>query len=319
MQSKRTLAGVVLSLVLVGGALSEPALARGRGGARPTRPTRAQGGTWNRQGTLQGSRQGNPGTFRSGGSWSRQGQSGTFQRQGSSTGPQGKTGTYQGQGSWQRGEGTYRRQYDGTRTGPNGQTQQVNREHNVQRTGENTYSRQGSQTVTGSNGESRTRSYEGQGSVQKTDDGYTRNYDGTITNARGQQVNVDRSVDVSKNADGTVTKDRSVDYSHPDGTPLRSGESNTVITPGQGSQTDGSWTNHVKDQTSTYQGSRTRTEGGYDQQGTWTGPQGNTRSQNSRVRWQYVDGRWVRMVEGSNSNGGTLQSTTNVEPGSLTP
>lgn len=285
MDSKRKLISLVAGLVLIGGGFSEPALARGRGGARSA-----------------------PAAGRA------QPKSGTFQRQGTATGSQGKTGTYQGQGSWQRGEGTYNRQYEGTRTGPNGNTQQVNRQQNVTRTGENTYKREGSQSVTGADGQTRTRSHSGEGSVQKTDDGYTRSYDGTVTNSKGQTVNVDREVDVSKNADGTVTKERSTEVSSPEGTPLRSGESTTVITPGQGSQTSGSHTNHVNGGTSTYEGSSTRTEGGLDHQGSWTGPQGNTRTQNARVRWQYVDGRWVRMVEGSNSHGGTVQSTTTGSP-----
>ncbi len=190
----------------------------------------------------------------------------------------------------------------------------MNRHENVTKTGQGTWSREGGQTVTGPDGQTRTRSHAGEGSVQKTEDGYTRSYDGTITNSKGKTINVDRDVDVSRNADGTVTKERSVDYSHPDGTLLRSGDSTTLITPGQGAQTTGSRTNHVNGQTSTYEGSRTRTEGGYDHQGSWTGPQGNTRTRNAGVRWQYVDGRWVRMVEGGNSNGGTLQSTTTVDP-----
>jgi len=277
MSKRNLLNGVILALALVG-MVSEPALARGRGrgGARTTAP-----------------------------------RSGSFDRSGGFTNRNGQSGSYQGQGTWTRGQGRASRDYEGTRMGPRGNTQQVQRNENVTRTGNNTWSRDGSQTVTGANGESRTRSHSGEGSVQRTNDGYVRDYDGTITTQNGKTVNVDKQVDVSKNADGTVNKDRSVEYTNAQGEALGSGQSNTVRTPGQGTQTTGSFTNQRNGNTSIYEGATTPSgEGGYDHQQVWTGPQGQQRSSNSRVRWQYVNGQWVRMQDSSNSPGGSSQSTT---------
>lgn len=280
--SKRNLFnGVMLALALAG-MVSEPVLARGRGGARASAP-----------------------------------RSGSFDRSGGFTNRNGQSGSYQGQGTWNRGQGRASRNYEGTRTGPRGNTQQVQRNENLTRTGSNTWTRNGSQTVTGANGESRTRSHSGEGSVQRTGDGYVRDYDGTITTQNGKTVNVDKQVDVSKNPDGTVSKDRSVEYTNAQGEALGSGQSNTVRTPGQGTQTTGSFTNQQNGNTSTYEGSSAPSgEGGYDHQQTWTGSQGQQRSSNSRVRWQYVNGQWVRMQDSSNSAGGSSQSTTTVpDPG----
>ncbi len=224
--------------------------------------------------------------------------SGSFQRQGTRTGAQGNTSTHAGQGTWSRGNGSYARNYDGTRTGPNGQSQQVNRNQNVTKTGDNSYQRDGSHTVTGANGESRTRTTSGQGTVQKTDSGYTKSYDGTITTDKGKVINVDRSTEATRNADGTVSKDRSVEYTDSSGNALGTGQSNSVRTPGQGTTTTGSYTNAKNGNTSTYQGSTTPSgEGGYGHTSTWTGAQGNSRTTNANARWQYIDGKWVKSVQ----------------------
>ena len=257
-QNLRKLTGFILACALVGGA-SEPALARGRAGGART---------------------------------------GSFGRQGSYTGAQGRTSSAQGQGTWSRGQGMRSRNYEGTRTGPGGQTQQVERNQNATRTGQNSWHRDGGQTVTGANGQTRTRTSSGDGTIQKTENGYTKSYDGTVTTNKGQVINVDRGVDVTKNADGTVSKDRSVDYTNSEGASLGSGQSSSLRTPGQGTTTTGSYTNG-RGNSSTYEGSSTPSgDHGVNHQQTWTGAQGQTRSSAGQARWQYVDGRWVRSYEG---------------------
>ena len=218
--------------------------------------------------------------------------SGTQSRQGSFTGPQGHTGQFQGQSTVTRQPGSYQKQYEGTRTAPNGQTSSVERQTSVQKTGDNSWHRDSSQSVTGADGQTRTRSQSGDTTVQKTDDGFTRSYDGTRTNAQGQTVNVSREVDVSKNADGTVTKDRSSEVTGQDGAVLGTGQSTTTITPGQGSTTTGSHTQR-DGATRTYEGSRTQdSSGAWTGERTVTGPEGRT----STARWQYLDGRWVKVA-----------------------
>ena len=182
--------------------------------------------------------------------------SGGSTRQGSVTGANGRTGTYQGQNSWTRGNGSAQNNYQGTRTNGKGQTSTVNRQQNVTKTGDNTFHRDGSQTVTGPNGKTRTSTSTGEGSVQKTDNGYTKTYEGTRTNANGKTVEVDKTVNVQKNADGTVTKEREVDYSKPTGEALGTSKSTTTVTPGQGSTTTGTYTNQ-NGKTWTGEGTRT--------------------------------------------------------------
>lgn len=186
--------GVILALALAG-MVSGPALARGRGrGASPQVAPR----------------------------------SASFERCGGFTHRSGQSGSYQGQGTWTRAQGRASRNYEGTRMGPRGNTQQVQRNQNLTRTGNNTWTRDGSQTVSGAHGQSRTRSHSGQGSGQRTHDGYVREYDGTITTHKGKTVQVDKQVDVSKNADGTVTRDRSVEYTNAQGEALGGSQSSTT-------------------------------------------------------------------------------------------
>jgi hypothetical protein len=181
---------------------------------------------------------------------------GSNTRSGSVTRPNGRTGTFQGQNTWTRGQGNAQNSYQGTRTNAKGQSSTVNRQQNVTKTGDNTFHRDGSQTVTGPNGKSRTSTASGDGTVQKTDNGYTKTYEGTRTNANGKTVEVDKTVNVQKNADGTVTRDREVEYSKPTGEALGTSKTSTTHTPGQGSTTTGTYTNQNG---KTWTGESTRT------------------------------------------------------------
>lgn len=208
------------------------------------------------------------------------------------------TGSYQGQSTSTRGGGALHQQYEGTRTGPRGKTQQVERTNDVHKTGDNSFHRDSSQSVTGANGQTRTRTESGDATVKKTENGYEKDYQGTITNGKGQTVDVNRQVDVTKNADGTVTKERSSEYSKPDGTPLRSGESTTTGTPGHGSATSGTWTNDVTGKTGSYASNTTRTgAGAHTTESTATGPNGNSGSAVTNSRWKFVDGKWIRTTD----------------------
>lgn len=208
-------------------------------------------------------------------------------------------GSRQGTVTRQRQPGQAQRTYQGTRTGAQGKTSQVNRNNTTQRTGPNTFSREGQQTVTGPNGQQRTQQSQGTGSVQRTENGYSKTYDGTITNDRGKTVDVNRTTDVTKNADGTKSRDSTGTYTNSQGQVIGTGQSNSTYTPGQGTETSKSYTNS-QDKTWNYEGQSSQVAPGQrEMQGTVTNPQGNSRGVQGRVRWQKIDGKWVKMTEGS--------------------
>lgn len=215
------------------------------------------------------------------------------------------TGSYQGTSSGSRQPGSWQRNYQGTRTGAQGNTSQVERASNFNRTGRNTYEKNAQQTITGPNGQTRTSQAQGAGTVTRTENGYQKSYEGTITTDKGKTVDVDRTAEVTKNGDGTRTKettatytnqqgqskivdrnatgardqdgttsvDRDVTVSNGQGEVLGTGQSSTTHSPGQGSQTSGSYTNS----------------------------QGNSWSQQGQAKWQWVDGKWVRVYSGESN------------------
>ena len=201
---------------------------------------------------------------------------GGYNRSGSVQGANGHGGSWQGKGTWNRQNGTATGTYQGTRTNNQGKTSTVNRETDVTKTGTNSWHRNTNETVTGPNGQTRSWKASGDGSVQKTTNGYEKTYNGTVTNSKGKTVDVKKEVDVTKNADGTVTKTRTVDYSTPDGKPLSESKSTTTITPGQGSKTEGTWTNEKNGNVRTYNSSSTWTGWGEKSTTTVIGPKGNT-------------------------------------------
>ena len=163
----------LLSAVILGAGLllAMPAEARGGRGARTgggmqARPQARTGGNWGNQGTY--------------------------------TGPRGNTGSWQGTNSTTRGQGTVQNQYQGTRTGPNGQNSEVNRNTTVNQTGTNSWHRDTQQTVTNPNGQTRSWEAQGDGSVNKTSNGYEKTYNGTITNSKGQTTDVNRTTGGTK-------------------------------------------------------------------------------------------------------------------------
>lgn len=219
--------------------------------------------------------------------------------------------------------------YQGTRTGPAGQTSTVQRQNSTQRTGPNTWQRNGQQTVTNPNGASRTRQSSGTGSVNRTDNGYQKTYNGTWTNSRGNTTTVNRNQDVQRNPDGSITRDGDATYTNQNGKTLNvdssststknadgtwttdrdatvtngqgqtlgTGQSTTTRTPGEGTQTTGSYQNQ-QGGTWQYDGSTTRVAPGQvEYEGTRTNPQGTSRTTTGTARWQYINGRWVRMGE----------------------
>jgi hypothetical protein len=245
------------------------------------------------------------------------------------------TGTVSRQGTATTGRvpGGAQRQYQGTRTGTQGNTSTVERTTNVNKTGKGTYTRDTQQTVTGPGGQQRSWEAQGSGTVQKTESGFQKTYQGTVTNDKGYTTDVQRTTDVTKNADGSVTRDtdatytkengqsRSVDrnststrnddgtitterdsiHTNGQGEILGTGESTTVRTPGQESQSNGSYTNS-QGKTWNYEGQNTRTEPGTVQHSqTITQPNGQQRTSTGTARWQWVDGKWVRMGSGQST------------------
>ena len=201
---------------------------------------------------------------------------GSYNRSGTVQGANGRGGTWQGSGTRTREKGSFQNNYQGTRTNNKGQTSTVDRDNNVTKTGPGSWHRDTTQSVTGPNGKTRTTTASGDGSVKKTENGYEKTYNGTVTNSKGQTVDVNKQVDVTKNADGTVTKERTVDYSTPEGKPLGETKSTTTVTPGQGSKTEGTYTNEKNGNVRTYNGSTVKTETGTKSTGTVTNPAGNT-------------------------------------------
>ena len=185
-------------------------------------------------------------------SWKKTGP-GTYEKSGSQTvtGPQGqeRTRSYEGSGSVQKTDSGVSKTYEGTRTNAKGETSKVNRENSFQKTGDGTYERSGSQTVTGPNGQERTSSYEGSGSVQKTDSGFSKTYEGTRTNAKGETVDVNRSKEVTK-SDGSVTVEKSHSVTDSSGQTLHSDSTTTTRSESGVSKTyEGTHTNKNGDTT----------------------------------------------------------------------
>ncbi|MBS2038545.1 hypothetical protein JST97_26430 [bacterium] len=299
----------LLSAVILGAdfLFCAPAEARGRGGRTggglQGRPAQARSGSWGRQGTY--------------------------------TGPRGNTGSWQGTNNTTRGQGTFQNQYQGTRTGPNGQTSDVNRNTTVNQTGTNSWHRDTQQTVTSPNGQQRSWEAQGNGSINKTSNGYEKNYNGTFTNSKGNTTDVNRTTDVTKNADGSVTRDKTSTYTNentgktwevdkssttsndgqgvwttnrdssvtgPNGQTMGTGQSTTTGQRGQGTQTTGSWTNQ-NGQSWQYQGSSTHPQAGEtDHTQTVTNPNGQARTTNSTAKWQQVNGQWVRVYDGQTTS-----------------
>ena len=260
----------------------------------------------------------------------RGGRTGSTGRQGSYTGPRGNTGTWQGTNTTTRSPGTVQNQYQGTRTGANGQSSQVNRSTTVNQTGSNSWQRNTQQSVTGPNGQTRSWEAQGNGSVNKTENGYQKTYDGTITNSRGNTTDVNHTTDVTRNADGSVTRDKNSTYTNettgktwevdktstttpngqggftttrdssvtaPDGQVVGTGQSTTTGQKGQGTQTTGSWTNQ-NGQSWQYEGQTLHPESGQaDHSQTVTTPTGQQRTTTGTAKWQKINGQWVRVVE----------------------
>jgi hypothetical protein len=302
MQRSNWILTLTLSLSLVAFSVGDAEARPSRGGQRGTRSGQVQrnqtgtakGTSW--QGTSSRTRQGGQSlnsyrssrTNKNGQTSTTQGEQrrqrtgeGTFEHSGSQTrtGPNGneRTRSHEGRGEVNKTENGVSKSYEGTRTNPKGETSTVNRESNFSKTGEGTYERSGSQTVTGADGSERTRSHEGSGTVEKTDTGYTKSYDGTRTNPNGETVNVNKTKEVNKTEEG-VTIDRTHTVTDDSGQTLRDGSSTTVKNQdGVNTTFEGSRTN--KDGTnSTVNGerTRTRTENGFQGEGSRTviGPDG---------------------------------------------
>ncbi len=200
--------------------------------------------------------------------------SGTYQR----TNARGKSsqGTWQSTRQTERGDG-YRANQRNTQV--NTERGAVNRERNsrTERTGEQTYQRQWDQTTTGPNGNSRTWSGEGTGSVERTENGATRDYQGTVTTPKGQEYGVDKTATTTKTDDGWE-RSQSKTVTDSNGNVVGTGQSHSNGGQGQGVETTGSWSNQNR---------------AYDY--------------NRNVRWRYVNGQWVRAEE--DSRGGSSEIT----------
>jgi hypothetical protein len=226
--------------------------------------------------------------------------SGTYQR----TNASGKSS----QGTWQSTRQTERgRGYRDHQRNSNLNTERgtINRERNsrTERTGEQTYQRQWNQTTTGPNGDSRTWSGEGSGSVQRAENGATRDYQGTVTTPKGQEYGVDKSATTTKTDDGWE-RSQSKTVTDSNGNVVGTGQSHTSGGQGQGIETTGSWTNHNRDQTTDYHGTTIRSEDGPYSEREWSNQQGRY---SRDVRWRYVNGQWVREQE--DSRGGSSEIT----------
>lgn len=229
--------------------------------------------------------------------------SGSYQR----TNRNGKTrsATSQGTGTWTRNRGQRSHQYRGTVTGQNGKSAEVERGTTLKRTGGNTYSKESRQTWTGPEGNSRTRSQEGTGEVNRTDDGWNKSYEGTYTTGKGETYNVSKEADHSRNEDGSRTTERDVTVTNSAGQTVGSGSASTNAVPGQGTTTTGTVTGPSG--TRGYEGSTTPGEGGWMHQGTWSNEEGQVVRQ-GETTWKWVDGRWTKVSSGTNAAGGSVET-----------
>lgn len=191
------------------------------------------------------------------------------------TGPKGtSTGTFRTGIQNDRASGTRTVNREGQATTPRGNvnTQSTNR---LERTGTNTYDRDWSHSTTGPNGQTRTATGEGSGTVQKTDGGVTKTYQGTATTQNGQTYNVSKTAETTKTETG-FERDATRTVTDSDGNVVGSGDSHTTGVKGEGTTTTGSWTGPAG--TSTYDGQSQRD--GDTVNHTWmtTGPDGGSRS-----------------------------------------
>lgn len=223
-----------------------------------------------------------------------------------------KTGT--------RTPGNFQSQYQGTRTGPNGQSSQVNRATNLNRTGRNSWQRETQQTVTGPGGRQRSWEAQGNGNVNKAENGYQKTYNGTLTNGRGQTNDVNRTINLTRDTNSSITRDKSSTYTNettgkswevdksatttrdgeggfttsrdssvtaPEGRTLGTGHSTTAGQKGQGIRTTGSWTNQAG-QSWQYEGQSHHPQAGEaDHTQTVTTPTGRQRTTTGTAKWQH--------------------------------
>lgn len=145
----------------------------------------------------------------------------------------------------------------------------------IQRTGTNTYDRDWTHTTTGPNGQTRTATGQGSGTVQKTDTGVSKTYQGTTTAPNGQTYNVSKNAETTRTETG-FERDASRTVTDSEGNVVGSGESHTTGVKGEGTTTTGTWTGPAG--SSTYEGQSQRD--GDTVNHTWmtTGPNGNTRN-----------------------------------------
>ncbi len=338
----KTFLGIALSITLVAGTMAEVEARPGRGGGRASgaRATRTapQSGSYQRGGNRSwqnGQGQTRQHQYQGQGSWQRGNGEASKTYRGTVTNQNGQTGNVERNANWRRNENGYTKDYnrsvtgenggrnvDGTKTwskegnsatkdysktvtNQNGQSKTVEGSTTWTNNGDGTYNKEGSRSVTGPNGETRTGTTSGSGSVTKTENGVSKTYNGTLTNGQGQSYDVNRQADYSRNGDGTGSRNGSHSLTDSDGNVVRSGNSSTLYTPGQGTETTGSRTNSQG--TRYYEGSNQRTEDGRVYNGAVTNGQGET-LQERNVRWQYVDGRWVKTAEGGNGAGGSYTS-----------
>ena len=209
---------------------------------------------------------------RGGGGGGNRNRTGTVNR----TGPKGSsTGTFRTQVQPDRANKTRTVKRNGEVSTPKGD-RTVQGQSTTERTGENTYDRDWSRTTTDSQGQSRTRTGEGSGTVEKTDSGFTRTYQGTTTTPNGQQYNVSKTAETVK-TDSGLERDTTRTVTDSAGNVVGTGQSHTDGVKGQGTTTTGSWTGSAG-QTSTYEGQTQRGEDGLDRTWMTTGPEGQTRS-----------------------------------------
>lgn len=192
--------------------------------------------------------------------------SGTYQR----TGPRGgsQSGTTQGYRTWERGTG-YRKSTGESKLSTQRGEVSNQRASETTRTGKNSYDRSWDSTTTGPAG--RSRSWEGQGSgtVKRTDSGFSKDYNGSVTSPKGEVYTVDKSTDKTKTESGwESTTSKSVTDSQ--GNPVLSGERESEAKRGEGVESNTTWTNPE------------------------TGVSGG-----ATARFRYENGQWVREKESS--------------------
>ncbi len=277
MKIRQVFLSLVLSLSILALLCPEPVQ------ARPSRGGRS--GSYQRQGTRTRTNADGQARTRSQqgqGTWQRNSEGGSRTYNGTVTGANGREGQVERNSNWNRTENGRERNWEHTTTAPNGQERTVEGTSTTTHNGDGTYDRDSSRTVTGPNGESRTSTASGSGTVNRTEDGVTRSYQGTQTNSNGDVFDVNRDGQWTRNGDGTVTESRSHQVTDSQGQMVRSGESTGTWTQGQGGERNSTYSNRHG-------------------------------SGNRNARWVYQDGRWVRQVQGQNANGSTVEGESSVE------